>query len=136
MLGRRFAMFLIVGLLNTGVGVTIIAVGILLGLRPLVANALGFACGLCVSFLFNSRLTFRGGSRDLSVFARYILAFLIAYGCNVLTVVLLDFWFPSHVLITTALGIVPYMIVFFVLAQYFVFGSEPTMSQNRRSSNA
>lgn len=117
---RRFLLFLAVGLANTAVGVGVIAGGILLGLHPVVANALGFGVGLCVGFALNSRITFgtRGSRRLL---ARYLLAFLVAYAVNLGAVLALDRVFPGHELITYVLGIVPYTLVFFLLAEHFVF---------------
>lgn len=117
----RFLKFLLVGLFNTAVGVALIAGGILVGLHPLVANALGFLVGLCISFLLNSRFTFNSGSRDVPMIARYLIAFLVAYGCNLVTVLALEQAFPRHVITTHVLGIVPYTIVFFLLADSFVF---------------
>jgi Predicted membrane protein len=119
---RRFMSFLMVGLFNTAVGVGVIAGGILLGLHPLIANALGFVVGLCVSFLLNSRFTFKSNSRNLSLVVRYLVAFLAAYGCNLVAVLVLDRMFPQQVLVTHVLGIIPYTIVFFLLADIYVFG--------------
>lgn len=117
----RLLVFLLVGLVNTAVGAAIIAGGIVAGLPPLLANALGFIVGLCVSFLLNSRLTFGSDPRSARLLARYLLAFLAAYGCNLVCVLLLDRVWPHQVIATHVLGIVPYTIAFFLLAEFFVF---------------
>lgn len=117
----RFLKFLLVGLFNTLVGVAVIVGGILIGLPPLIANALGFVVGLCVSFTLNSRITFRVAHSSGWTAFRYLLAFLTAYGCNLVVVLLLERMYPQHVILTHVLGIVPYTIVFFLLADTFVF---------------
>lgn len=118
----RFLSFLLVGLANTAVGVAVIAGGILAGMPPLLANALGFVAGLCLSFMLNSRFTFASDPRSIRLVARYLVAFLIAYGTNLMCVLALDRAFPQRVIVTHVLGIVPYTIVFFLLAEFFVFG--------------
>lgn len=117
----RLLSFLFVGLANTAIGVAVIAGGILAGMPPLLANALGFVVGLCISFLLNSRFTFGTDPRSIRLVARYLAAFLVAYGCNLACVLLLERAFPDHVMATHILGIVPYTIVFFLLAEFFVF---------------
>jgi len=113
--------FILVGLLNTAVGVSTIVAGIAAGLPPLLANALGYLVGLCVSFFANSRFTFRQNPRSFVLGIRYLIAFLIAYGCNLLAVLGLDAAFPEHKTLTHIAGIIPYTIVFFILADRFVF---------------
>jgi putative flippase GtrA len=119
----RFVSFLFVGLANTAIGVGVIAGGILAGLPPLAANASGFLVGLCVSFVLNSRFTFGVRTGNGWMVLRYLVAFLVAYGCNLGTVLLLDHLFPGQVVLTHVAGIVPYTIVFFLLAEVFVFGN-------------
>lgn len=113
--------FILVGLLNTAVGMGTIVAGIVVGLPPLLANALGYLVGLCVSFVANSRFTFRQDPRNFALGIRYLIAFLIAYGCNLLAVLGLDATFPEHKTLTHIAGIIPYTIVFFILADRFVF---------------
>ena len=119
----RFVSFLFVGLANTAIGVAVIAGGILAGVPSLLANAAGFVVGLCVSFLLNSRFTFGVRSGNRWMVLRYLVAFLVAYACNLATVVFLDKLFPGRVVLTHVAGIVPYTIVFFLLAEVFVFGN-------------
>lgn len=119
---RRFLLFLAVGLLNTAVGVAVIAGGILLGLHPVLANAMGFGVGLCIGFALNSRITF-GTQGSARLLARYLLAFCVAYAVNLGVVLALDRSFPGHEVVTYVLGIVPYTLVFFFLAEHFVYRS-------------
>lgn len=125
----RLLSFLLVGLANTAIGVSVIAGGILAGMPPLLANALGFVVGLCISFLLNSRFTFGSDPRSIRLVVRYLAAFLVAYGCNLACVLVLDRMFPRYVIVTHVLGIVPYTIVFFLLAEFFVFGRRSRAAQ-------
>jgi len=122
---KRLIRFGLVGMLNTAVGVGIIAGAIAIGVAPLVANALGFLTGLCVSFVANSRFTFGQDPRSLKRIIRYLAVFLIAYASNLVAVIALDLAFPAYETLTHVAGIVPYTVVFFILADRFVFRDSP-----------
>lgn len=126
----RIIRFAMVGVLNTAVGVGMIAGGIAAGLPPLLANALGFLVGLAVSFVLNSSFTFGRDPRSLSRLIRYLVVFLLAYGCNLVAVLVLDRLFPAQETLTHIAGIIPYTIVFFLLADRFVFREAPSLPES------
>ncbi|MEZ0470922.1 GtrA family protein [Luteimonas salinilitoris] len=121
----KLIQFALVGVLNTAVGLSIIVGSIAAGLHPLVANAAGYLVGFCVSFVANSRFTFRKDPRSIRRLLRYLLAFLVSYAGNLLAVLALDSAFPEYTMLTHVAGIVPYTIVFFILADRFVFNDDP-----------
>ena len=125
MLGQ-FVRFLLVGVLNTCVGLSVIfaAMG-LLGLAEAPANAVGYAVGLCVSFVLNKRWTFTHDGRALAAALRFLFAFAIAYGLNLATVLGAIAWFGLDPYLAQALGVPPYTISFFLLSRYVVFRPSP-----------
>lgn len=65
----RLARFLLVGMGNTLLSLSIIAALLASGTGPFTANAAGFACGFAMSFVLNRRFTFgmRGRARLFEV---------------------------------------------------------------------
>ena len=119
--------FLIVGLANTSVGLLIIYIGKwLIGWDDIVANMVGYSCGLILSFVLNKRWTFRyKGSSGRALF-RFVLVILLAYLLNLgLTLAAInDFGINSYV--AQALGIVPYTIITYLGSRYFAFPDSHT----------
>ena len=87
-----------------------------MGVGDVGANALGYAAGLGQGFLLNRRWTFRQGDRALHrQLPRYLLAFLPAYGVNVLIVmVFVSFGVVANPL-THLAGLVAYTVTFYLL---------------------
>jgi putative flippase GtrA len=56
---KQFVRFLAAGCFNTGVGLVIYCLGILLGLNYVVANSIAWVIGVIVAFLLNARFVFR-----------------------------------------------------------------------------
>lgn len=78
---RRFARFLVVGLLNTAFGYLLFAGGILLGLGPEIALLVATILGVCFNFVTTGRLVF--ADRSQSRIVRFVLAYLVTYLFNV-----------------------------------------------------
>jgi putative flippase GtrA len=104
----QFMRFSAVGLLNTGIGFSAIMLAMLLGASPTLANVIGYATGLPVSFVLNKAWTFADKRRSSPQIPRFIAVFVIAYGANILTLQVL----------THALQINPYLAQFFSICVY------------------
>ena len=84
------ARFGIVGLFNTGLGLVIIQLGRTgLGLGEVLANALGYACGLILSFFLNRAWTFTHAGPAKVAMIRFAIVVLVAWVLNVALVLLL-----------------------------------------------
>jgi putative flippase GtrA len=121
--GRRsFLRFLVVGVVNTGVGLATIAAALtIFGAQPYVANALGFAVGILVGYEINRRWAF-GSSRSALITApRYLLMFAVSYAINlgVLTLALRQPGVPP--LLAQVAAIFSYSMVFYLLCRLVVF---------------
>ncbi|MCB1426316.1 MAG: GtrA family protein [Zhengella sp.] len=60
---RKFAIFSVIGVMNTGVDISIFVLLVKLGAPALPANALSWFCAVCFSYAANSRFTFRRDPR-------------------------------------------------------------------------
>ena len=129
MIPARFAepaKFIIVGVTNTLVGLlSIYACKWLFGLGDAVANIIGYAVGLTVSFILNRGWTFRHSGAALPALARFLMIFALAYPLNLITVLVAIHTFGVNPYVAQAIGIPPYTIFFYLGSRYFAFRDEP-----------
>lgn len=125
LLGLSPIRFILTGVLNTAVGLGVIfALKWFLGMGDTLANLLGYAVGLVVSYLVNSRWTFRYRDSLLPVLPRYVLAVLAAYLTNLVCVHVCIRVLQLDSYVAQSLGVIPYAALSYVLLRWFVFGGE------------
>lgn len=122
--GLSLVRFALTGMLNTLVGLgTIFALKWFAGMNDTVANLLGYGVGLLVSYLINSRWTFRYRQALLPVLPQYLLVVLFAYLVNLAVV----HWCIDHLQLNSylaqACGVIPYAALSYVLLRSYVFRS-------------
>jgi putative flippase GtrA len=110
-----------VGVLNTLAGLgTIFALMALLGIPALVANLLGYAVGLFLSYALNRRWTFRAAHAGWGARARFFLlmgsAYLVQFG---LLALLLSLSVNPYV--AQAIATAVYALIGFVGSRFLVF---------------
>ena len=108
---RQSLRFAAVGSVNTAIGlIAIFAVIFFFNANPALANAIGYAIGLAVSFVLNRFWTFGDTQSIVKVLPSYVLAAAVSYLLN-LSVVLLG---------TSHFGVGPYLVQFFGISVYTV----------------
>ena len=114
--------FGIVGLVNTAIGLTAIyAVIFFFNANPALANAIGYALGLAVSFALNRFWTF-GDSQSLKkVLPRYLLIATISYLMNLTVVLFGAYYFGVGPYLVQLFGIGVYAVTMFLGCRLFVF---------------
>lgn len=121
-LSFQFIRFLIVGVANTLVGLSVIyAAKYFFHAGDVVANAIGYGIGICVSFFLNSRWTFAYEGAVLPAVAKFILGTAVAYGANLLTVVVAIDYFGLNSYLAQAMGMPVYTVTAYVASRYIVF---------------
>lgn len=114
--------FLLVGLVNTAVGLsTIWAMIGLAGWTDLPANATGYAVGLVCSFVLNRRWTFADTGDWWPALWRFMVVFGIAYAANLLTFFTLRDGLGMGRYLAHAVSTVPYTLLFFAGSRLFAF---------------
>lgn len=122
LLGFQASRYLVVGLLNTLVGLlVIVALQALLGVSPYVANACGYATGIVVGFLANRSWTFRHSGPVALSAALYAAMFTVCYSLNLAVL-----WLALNVLgwpaaLAQLAGMSTYTVSFFVGCKMVVF---------------
>lgn len=112
--------FGLVGVVNTFAGLGTIWLSMYLGLAPVPANIFGYAVGLSVSYVLNSRFTFRGGRTEGAVF-RFMVTFAVAYAVNM--GLLLASIGPLGIdpYLAQLVASVGYTTTFFILSKFYAF---------------
>lgn len=91
----QFLKYACVGVLNTLVTLCVIFIcKVLLGVNPLVSNAIGYVAGVVNSFLWNKNWVFKTSGHYTREAVKFIVGFLICYGLQFLTVWLLSYQTP------------------------------------------
>jgi putative flippase GtrA len=109
----EFARFVLVGMVNTGIGYGVIWLALpLIGYQP--AYALGYVVGIVVAYLLNSRFVFR---RPLSIGTafRYPIVYLVQYGFGAIVLQVLVNRFGIAPRLATLFALVASVPVSFIL---------------------
>ncbi len=114
--------FAAVGVANTALGYTVILACLAFGYGDILSNITGYAAGLVLGFVLNSRWTFSGTSRiSAGVVLRYALSFGLAYGANLLILLAaLSFGMEGNPFVHLA-GIIVYSVLFYLASAHVVF---------------
>lgn len=114
--------FVLTGVLNTLVGLSIIfALKWFFNWTDTPANLLGYGVGVVVSYLVNSRWTFRYRESLLPVLPQYLGVLLLAYLANLACVHFCIIQLQLDSYLAQACGVVPYAGLSYVLLRWFVF---------------
>lgn len=109
----QFIKYACVGVLNTLVTLVVIVVcKSVLGVNPLVSNAIGYVAGVINSFLWNKNWVFRSSGSYTPEAIRFMVGFLVCYGLQLFVV-----WFLSY---ETPLSKFEYDLFGFMLSGYGV----------------
>jgi putative flippase GtrA len=120
--GLSLVRFALTGVLNTLVGLgTIFALKWFVDMNDNAANFLGYGVGLLVSYLVNSRWTFRYRQSLVSVLPQYLLMILIAYLVNLAVVRWCIDTLQLNSYAAQGCGVLPYAAISYVLLRWFVF---------------
>lgn len=118
----RFARFALAGLANSALGWGVIFACLLAGASAVLANALGFAVGLVLSFTLNRCFVFGvSGTIAPAEVLRFLLVFLAAYGLNLGVLLVGERGLGLSPMLAQIPAIAAYAAAFFLLSQRFVF---------------
>lgn len=123
---KRPFRFVVVGLVNTAVGLGIIyGCKYFLDMNNVLANILGYAVGVTVSFVLNSSWTFEYRGPMLVAAARFLVVFLISYLVNLATVMGLIHLAEVNSYVAHAAGMPVYTVCFYLLSRFYAFRPLP-----------
>lgn len=109
-----------VGVINTVVGFSTIAILTLIGVNPLLANALGFLVGGVLGYVLNGMLTFEVQFSGRQ-FSRYAVATIGCFLFNLFIVYYAIWHFGVATLFAQLLGMLAFSISHFIICKSKVF---------------
>lgn len=119
---RQSLRFATVGLVNTAIGLmAIFAVIFFFNANPVLANAIGYAIGLTVSFVLNRYWTFADAQSIAKVLPPYLLIAATSYLLNLSVVLLVTHYFGMGPYLVQFFGIGVYTVSMFLGCRWFVF---------------
>ena len=116
--------FILVGGLNTLVGLSVIYILVYLGLNNYLSNAIGYSIGLVVSFMLNKHYVFLNKKDNAVLFTQivqFMMIFFIAYGFN-LSVLYVSLHFTTSYY-SQLFAMIGYTVVNFFLNKFITFNS-------------
>jgi putative flippase GtrA len=121
---RQSIRFATVGLANTAIGLAAIyAVMFFFQTGPAIANAIGYAIGLAVSFSLNRVWTFNSDRPVGHVLPKYLLVAALSYLLNLGAVVAATSHFSVNPYLAQLLGVGIYTVCVFFGCRWFVFST-------------
>jgi putative flippase GtrA len=124
--------FLSVGMVNMLVGLLVIyACKWFFHAGDVAANAIGYAVGLCTSFVLNSRWTFGYRGPQLPALVKFLVVAAVAYAVNLATVLVAIHYLGLNGYLAQALGIPPYTLTTYLASKFLVFRSPPPTAPGR-----
>lgn len=127
--------FLLVGIVNTLVGLTFIfaAKGIF-GMGDIAANALGYGIGLLTSFSLNRSWTFRHNGPVVRAIVAFLMVQAVAYSLNLACVLgMIEYGIYSY--LAQALGMPPYIVISYLGSRYFAFAPDKKLGMELMAGN-
>ena len=109
------------GALNTVVGFAVIFALMALGFSPYIANIGGYLMGFILGFVVSKKFVFRSNGHFVGESIRYLVAFLICFGLNLLTLQIALSTLNISALLAQLLSAVVYTGTMFIFTRWFVF---------------
>lgn len=120
----QLARFILVGALNTIVGLTtILILHLRMGFDVAVANVIGYGTGLIISFALNGRWTFQKDTLTIINFSFFALLVLIAFICSLSILnYLMSLGVPY--VVAQSIGVISYSLLLFLGMKHVVYRSK------------
>ena len=114
--------FFIVGIGNTFFGLLVIFLSKwLLAMGDVAANALGYGCGLILSFVLNKRWTFQHSGSMWIALIKFMFVVATAYSVNLIVVLKCIHNLGVNSYVAQAVGIIPYTLIGYFGGRFYAF---------------
>lgn len=121
-LSTQLLRFIIVGILNTIIGLSVIYLCIYLGFNNYLSNIIGYMVGLSISFVLSKYYVFNTQNNNqifYKQFIKFILIFIIAYSINIIVLFIALNYMTSYT--AQFIAMVAYTVINFILNKYVTF---------------
>ncbi|WP_395027120.1 GtrA family protein [Comamonas odontotermitis] len=107
------------GMVNTFTGLGTITVLTALKFNPIASNIIGFAVGMFFSFILAKFFVFKKRKNTKDQVKRYAISFAIAYGLNLIVLILSKN--HMHNAIAQTIAIATYIVVMYIFMRLYIF---------------
>jgi putative flippase GtrA len=129
---REIIKYAVAGVINTFVGYAVFWIALRqMGLDPAVANTIGYAIALFISFILNKLYVFSNSQPFIITAGRFAIAFFMAFSLNQLVLLILLRMYFLTAEIAQIFAMASYTLFFYLLSKYFVFCNNPKTSSKR-----
>ncbi len=119
---NNFPKFILIGIINTIVGYSIIfSLLYLFGINYVISNAVGYLVGICVSFYLNKNYNFKTVSKNINEFCRFCISFIVSFVINNVSLILFIELFDLPKFIAIIMAGCMYTGTFYLLCRMYVF---------------
>jgi putative flippase GtrA len=118
---RLTGRYALAGLINTAVGMSVLFALTYFGVGPVIANLLGYMCGLVIGFSSAKSFVFRSGGRVSHEALRYLIAFAFSYLLNIVALLLAIYLLGVKPLLAQVFAVACYIVSMFLCSRWFVF---------------
>ncbi len=119
---QTFLRFVLVGLVNTAIGYSIIIILFhLIGLSYSLSYFLSYVVGVIISFFLNRQFVFFSENDKLTEFFRFLIAFGVSYGVSYVALYILVEYHLLGENIAFFAGMVVYSTLFYLLNKHITF---------------
>lgn len=121
-LSWEFYRFIVVGIINTVVGLSVIFFALYIGLGNFSSNILGYSCGLACAYFLNKHFVFRVKNSNLNRYELFLFlgVFILSYIANI-SVLYTLLYFEVHAYIAQTFAMITYSIFNFLLNKFLTF---------------
>lgn len=109
------------GLVNTGIGFSVIFLLTFLEFSPVAANVAGYAAGLVSGFYLSKKFVFRKGGNAAKQGTQYFGAFLVAFLVNLGVLKILVSYTALPVMLAQLSAAIAYSVVIFAVSRCLIF---------------
>ena len=121
---KEFLRYNLVGIINTVIGFGIIILLMSVGVDALKSNAIGYGVGAVLSYILNSKYTFKDTEYKSRKIVIFFLILTVAYGLNY--IVLQSLLPLLNPYLAQVFAAIMYTVSAFVLMKFLVFSTKPT----------
>jgi putative flippase GtrA len=112
------------GVINTIFGFMVIFAAMALGFSPMRSNFAGYAVGFLLGFVLSKKFVFRSKGHFAWESIRYLIAFVISFSVNLLTLYFAMTYFNFHVVVSQVLAAGSYTLIMYIISRLFVFKAQ------------
>ncbi len=118
---KYFYRYILIGVINTIVGYSVIFGLMLFGVNPFVSNFIGYFVGINISYFLNKNFNFKSNKPNIKTFPVFLSILALAYVLNVLTLYLCLNFIRLDKYISQVVAGAVYVIVGFLGSRFIAF---------------